>query len=88
MATIHIPEAEAANRFASLMASVRAGAEVVIESGSTPIAILTAPNTKSLSLEERIDMLPDDSDAIMDEDFARDIQAAIDAHREPLHPSE
>ena len=31
MATIHIPEAEAARNFAAVMAHVRAGTEVVIE---------------------------------------------------------
>lgn len=88
MATIHIPEAEAADRFASLMASVRTGDEVIIESDSRHIAVLRAAPTKSRTLAKCIAMLPDDSDAIMDEDFARDVQAASDTHREPLDPSE
>jgi len=37
---IHITAAEAANDFATLMASVRAGAEVVIENGERPVAVL------------------------------------------------
>jgi hypothetical protein len=35
---IHISEAEVASKFASLMARVRAGAEVVIENDVRPVA--------------------------------------------------
>ena len=44
---IHISEEEAARDFAGLMARVRAGAEVVIESDSHPTAVLrsAAPPT-------------------------------------------
>jgi antitoxin (DNA-binding transcriptional repressor) of toxin-antitoxin stability system len=37
---IHISEEEAARDFASLMARVRAGAEVVIEHDAQPVAVL------------------------------------------------
>jgi antitoxin (DNA-binding transcriptional repressor) of toxin-antitoxin stability system len=40
---IHISEAEAASDFAGLLARVRAGAEVVIESGKLPVAVIHAP---------------------------------------------
>jgi antitoxin (DNA-binding transcriptional repressor) of toxin-antitoxin stability system len=86
MATIHIPESEVADNLASLLANVRAGAEVVIESDSMPVAVIKAPSSKALTLKERIALLPDDTTAIMDDDFARDVQAGIDAHREPLNP--
>jgi antitoxin (DNA-binding transcriptional repressor) of toxin-antitoxin stability system len=85
MATVHIPETELASNLEALMAKVRAGSEVVIESGNVPVAVL-APAPHSLSLKERIALLPDDSSAVMDEDFARDVAAAIEAHREPLDP--
>jgi len=39
---IHI-SAAAANDFAGLLARVRAGAEVVIESGKLPVAVIHAP---------------------------------------------
>jgi antitoxin (DNA-binding transcriptional repressor) of toxin-antitoxin stability system len=42
MAIIHISEAEAASDFAALMARVRAGEEIVIESGSHPVAVIRA----------------------------------------------
>ncbi len=38
----HISEAEAASDFAALMARVRAGAEIIIENGERPVAVLHA----------------------------------------------
>ena len=86
MATFHVSEAEAARDFTELLARVRAGAEIVIESGSSPIAVLRMPVPPRRSIEECIALLPADSPAIIDEDFASDVAAAVAAHREPLDP--
>jgi antitoxin (DNA-binding transcriptional repressor) of toxin-antitoxin stability system len=83
---IHISEAEAASDFASVLARVRAGAEVVIESGKLPVAVIHAPAPLRRSISDCIAVLPEDSTAVMDADFAKDIEAAIAAHREPLEP--
>ncbi len=73
MQTIHISDIEAANDFAGLLAKVRAGSEVIIEHGSKPIAVVRAPELPALSLDERIALLPENSLAIIDEDFTRDM---------------
>ncbi len=86
MATIHISEIEAVRDFAGVLARVRAGAEIVIENGEFPVAVLHAPSAPRRSIEECIAMLPEDSPAVIDEDFARDVAAAVEAHREPLNP--
>jgi antitoxin (DNA-binding transcriptional repressor) of toxin-antitoxin stability system len=86
MATIHISEAEAARDFAGLLARVRAGAEIVIESGTHPVAVIHKPVPPRRSIEECIALLPEDSPATIDEDFARDVEEAVAAHREPLNP--
>ena len=86
MATFRISEADAARDFAGLLARVRAGEEVVIESDSRPVAVMRSPMPPSRTLEEIIALLPKDSAAVMDESFARDVEAAIAAHREPLNP--
>lgn len=86
MATIHISEAEAARDFAGLMARVRTGAEVVIDDGRVPVAVLHATSPTSRSIEECIALLPVNSAATIDEDFARDVEGAISAHREALTP--
>jgi antitoxin (DNA-binding transcriptional repressor) of toxin-antitoxin stability system len=83
---IHISEAEAASDFASVLARVRAGAEIVIESGKLPVAVIHAPAPPRRSISECIALLPEDSTAVMDPDFAKDVEAAIESHREPLEP--
>lgn len=88
MSTIHISEAEAVRDFAGLLAYVRAGAEIVIESDTAPVAILRTPAPPRRSIEECIALLPEGSSATIDEDFARDVQEAVAAHREPLNPPE
>ncbi len=86
MAVIHVSEADAARDFAGLLARVRAGAEIVIESDAAPVAVLRTPAPPRRSIEECIALLPEDSTATIDEDFARDVQEAVAAHREPLNP--
>ena len=83
---IHISEAEAASDFARLLARVRAGAEVVIESGKLPVAVIHAPIPPRRSISECIALLAEDSTATIDADFARDVEAAVESHREPLDP--
>ena len=85
---IHISEEEAASDFASVLARVRMGAEVVIESesGKLPVAVIHLPVPPRRTISECIALLPEDSSAVMDADFARDIEAAIQSHREPLEP--
>jgi antitoxin (DNA-binding transcriptional repressor) of toxin-antitoxin stability system len=83
---IHISEAEAANDFAGLLGRVRAGVEIVIESGKLPVAVIHAPVPPRRSISECIALLPEDSTATIDPDFARDVEAAVESHREPLEP--
>ena len=85
MATFHISEAEAARDFAGLLARVRAGEEVVIESDARPVAVIHTPVPPSRTFEEALALLPEDS-LRMGEDFARDVEEAIAFHRESLDP--
>jgi hypothetical protein len=84
--TIHISAAEAARDFTALLAQVRAGAEVIIEDGPLTVAVLRTPAPPRRSIEECIALLPEDSVATIDEDFARDVAEAVAVHREPLNP--
>jgi antitoxin (DNA-binding transcriptional repressor) of toxin-antitoxin stability system len=85
---IHISEAEALSNFADVLARVRAGAEVVIESerGKLPVAVIHAPAALRRTISECTALLPEDSTAVMDAEFAKDVEAAIESHREPLTP--
>jgi antitoxin (DNA-binding transcriptional repressor) of toxin-antitoxin stability system len=93
MATKHVirvSEAAAAREFRSLMAHVRAGAEVVIEQGTQPVAVLHAaePVRRSLSAciaiakahEEETGTAP-----VLDPDFGEDVEDIL-KHREPWNP--
>jgi len=77
---IHISELEAAANFAALLARVRAGAEVVIERDAQPVAVLNAPTPPRRTISECMALLPPGSPATIDADFAKDVEAAIEAH--------
>ncbi len=82
MATIHISEADAARDFAGLMARVRAGAEVIIESGVQPVAVLRAAAPPRRSISESIALAEARSkelgyEPVMDAAFAADMEEII-----------
>jgi antitoxin (DNA-binding transcriptional repressor) of toxin-antitoxin stability system len=88
MATIHIPEDEAARNFAAVMSHVRAGEDVVIEDHGETVAVVSRPIKRPGRMLSEVIALMDarGSTATVDEGFARDVEAAITAHREPLDP--
>ena len=84
---IHISEAEAASDFAALLDRVRKGAEVVIEHDARPVAVVRPAEPCVRLLSESLRLAREHgSTAVMDEDFAKDVEAAIESHREPLDP--
>ena len=82
MATIRISEADAARDFAGLMAHVRAGAEVIIENGTYPVAVLHTATPVRRSIEECIALAKkheaETGEApVLDPDFAADVEEII-----------
>ena len=87
MAQLHMTEAEVARDLHTVLEKVRQGAEVVVERDSRPVAVIKAPLVKGRKISEVIaDLKARGSNAAMDEDFARDIEEGIKAHREPWNP--
>jgi len=84
---IRVSEAEAANDFPSLLARVRAGAEVVIERNAQAVAVLrlVAPNVRLLSESLRL-ATERGSNATLDDKFGSDVETVISSHSEPLTP--
>jgi antitoxin (DNA-binding transcriptional repressor) of toxin-antitoxin stability system len=92
MATIHISETEAARDFAGLMARVRAGEEVIIESGAHAVAVVRPAfeefHPRSISecialakkYEEETGEAP-----VLEPDFAADVEEII-KNRKPWNP--
>lgn len=82
MATIRISEAEAARDFAGLLARVRAGAEIVIEKGDYPIAVIRTAEPPRRSISESIALAEARSKALgykplMDAGFAADVEEIV-----------
>jgi len=88
---IHMSEAEAADDFASLMARVRAGAEVIIERNAQPVAVVRPIPLARRTISESIALAKAHAKQLgytptLDPDFAADLETIIDSHREPLNP--
>ena len=86
MVQVHMTEAEVASNFAAALEKVRQGLEVVVEHDHQAIAVLKPAEPPRRKISECIALLPEDSTAVMDADFAKDVEAAIESHREPLEP--
>ena len=86
MATLHISEADLARDLDGVLEKVRRGAEVVIEKDHLPVAVIKPPQAKSRKVADVLAALDPNSTATIDADFARDVEAAIAAHREPSDP--
>jgi len=89
---IHISEEEAASDFASVLARVRAGAEVVIESegGRRPVAVIHPPVPPRRAISECIALAKKHEEEtgespILDPDFAADVEEII-RNRKPWTP--
>ena len=84
---IRVSEAEAANDFPSLLARVRAGAEVVVERDAEAVAVIrpAAPHMRLLSESLRL-AKERGSNATLDDGFGSDLEAVVSSLREPLTP--
>jgi antitoxin (DNA-binding transcriptional repressor) of toxin-antitoxin stability system len=87
---IHISEADAASDFSSLLAKVRSGAEVIIESEARPVAVLHAAEPARRTISECIALAKKHEDEtgkapVLDADFAEDVEK-IHTHRKPWNP--
>lgn len=83
---MHISEADLAKDVRSVLERVQTGTEIVVERDAQPVAVIRAAEPVRRKISECITMLPADSTATIDPDFARDVDAAIAAHREALEP--
>jgi antitoxin (DNA-binding transcriptional repressor) of toxin-antitoxin stability system len=91
MATVRITEAELARDLHDVLARVRDGAEVIVEQDHRPVAVIKTPQGPGRRISECI-ALAKAYEAKLgyapapDADFGKDVQAAVNAHPEPLSP--
>jgi prevent-host-death family protein len=84
---VHVTEAEAAKDFAAVMSKVRAGAEVVIEKDARPVAVVKPAEPVLRLLSESLRLIRERGSTVtLDGGFAKDVEEAIESHREPLDP--
>jgi antitoxin (DNA-binding transcriptional repressor) of toxin-antitoxin stability system len=90
MPRIRISEAEAARDFAAVMTRVREGAEVIIENGTLPVAVIRTPVPAGRSISECIGLARQHEEEtgeapVLDADFASDVEEII-RKRKPWNP--
>jgi antitoxin (DNA-binding transcriptional repressor) of toxin-antitoxin stability system len=84
---IHISDSEAASNFASLLDRVSAGAEVIIERDSRPVAVVRPAGTpRGLLLSESIALAETHAKELgyeptLDADFAADLREIINSRK-------
>ncbi len=83
---IRVSDVEAAADFAAVLTRVRAGTDVVIEHGATPVAVVHPARPVRRTIEECIALLPSDSSGTVDADFEDDVAVAVASHPESLTP--
>ncbi len=87
MAVVHMTEDEVVNNIADVMRQVRQGNEIIIEQENRRVAVIKPSKPTGRMISEVIaDLKARGSTAVMDEDFASDIEEGIKAHRQPWNP--
>ena len=91
MATVRISEAELASDLHAVLAKVQEGVEVIVEQDHRAVAIIRTPQGPGRKISECIAMAKAREETfaippVPDPDFAKDVQAAVEAHNEPLNP--
>jgi len=80
-------EADVVKDIVAVLAKVRQGIEIVIEQNHRAIAVIKPSTSGGRMISEVIaDLKSRGSIAVMDDDFARDIEEGIKAHRQPWKP--
>jgi antitoxin (DNA-binding transcriptional repressor) of toxin-antitoxin stability system len=84
---LRVSEADVVKDIALMLEKVRQGSEVVIEENHRPIAVIAPSRPVGRPISEVIaELKVRGSKAVIDDDFARDIEAGIEAYRQPWTP--
>ena len=87
MSIVRITEIELARDVHAVLEKVQQGVEVIVEQNHRPVAVIKATKPAGrLTSEVLADLKARGSTAVMDDEFARDVEEGINAHREPWNP--
>jgi antitoxin (DNA-binding transcriptional repressor) of toxin-antitoxin stability system len=85
--TLRLTEAELARDLHTVLVKVQQGVEVVIEQDNRPVAVIKAHTVKGRKISDVIAALEaSGANAVLDEDFARDVQEGILARHQSWNP--
>ena len=84
---VRMTEAELARNLHTVLEKVRQGVEVLIEQDSRPVAVIKTPSVAGRKISEVIAALEaSGANAVLDGEFARDVEEGIRASRQPWNP--
>jgi antitoxin (DNA-binding transcriptional repressor) of toxin-antitoxin stability system len=86
MEPLHISESDLTRDIRAILRRVETGSEVIVERDARPVAVIRPAEPVRRRISECVALMPADSTGTIDPDFAKDVDAAIAAHREPLEP--
>jgi len=91
MATVRISEADLARDVHAVLAQVREGIEVIVESGDRPVAVIKTPEGPGRKISECIALARQHERElgyapVPDAEFAADVQAAVEERIEGFTP--
>ena len=91
MSTVRISESDLARGLHEILERVERGDEVIVERDHRAVAVIRTPGAPGRKIADCIIRAKAFESALgfspsHDTDFSKDVDAAIAAHREPLHP--
>ena len=86
MERLHISEGDLAKDLIAILRQVETGAEIIVERNAQAVAVIRPAEPVRRKISECIALMPARSAGTIDTDFAKDVEAAIAAHQEPLEP--
>jgi hypothetical protein len=84
MAVIHIPEEEAVKDFASVLTKHHAGDSIVIDGPNRSLRLVPNGLRSGKTVAEILEILPENSEGVLDDDFASDVAEFRKRHPESL----
>jgi antitoxin (DNA-binding transcriptional repressor) of toxin-antitoxin stability system len=91
MSTVRISESDLARDVHGVLEKVQQGVEVIVEQNHRPVAVIKTPAAPGRRISECMALAKAYENKlgyrpVPDRDFAKDVETAIAAHREPLQP--
>lgn len=88
MSILHVTDAEFVNAPEAVLRRVQSGTEIVVERNAKPVAVIRGVVPPRRTISECVSLLPAESEATIDDEFAQDVATASDCLDRPLSGSQ